>query len=172
MKMMLISDNHGRWNQTYNIIKNVRPNVDFVFHLGDSEFPKDDVIWELVDGVVEGNMDHPFLYPEEKVVETEKGKVLLVHGHRLNVNRSNDAVLDLAKERGAKYAFHGHTHRLSSEVKDGVLLVNPGSISNPRGIYGGTTYAIVDVNDDSTQVAYYDEDMNLVDDLTQTYYPN
>lgn len=171
MKMMLISDNHGRWKQIYNIIKTVRPNVDYVFHLGDSEIQKDDPIWQFVDGAVEGNMDHPFQFPMEQVIETKEGKVLLVHGHQQSVNRSHDAVLRLAKERGAKFAFHGHTHRLYSELKDGVLLVNPGSLNNPRGIYPQTTYAIVTVNNDHIEVSYYDEDMNIIDDLTQTYFP-
>ena len=167
---MLISDNHGRWNQTYNIIKNERPNVDYIFHLGDSEFQKDDPVWKLVDAVVEGNMDEAFLYPQEQVIDTEKGKVLLVHGHLVNVNRSHDDLLKLAKAKDAQFAFYGHTHRLFSELKDSVLLVNPGSLNNPRGLHQGTTYAIITVESHSYEVNFYDDEMNLLEDLTQTYF--
>lgn len=169
MKMMLISDNHGRWKQVYNIVKEVRPTVDYIFHLGDSEFEHDDSIWEIIDGVVQGNMDSTHHYPMEQIIETPEGKVCLVHGHHQGVNRSNSAVIDLAKERGAKFVFHGHTHQLKSEMVDDILLVNPGSLNNSRGIHPYRTYAIVNVTKDKYEVSFYDEDMKLLNDLTQTY---
>lgn len=167
--MMLISDNHGRWQQVYKIIKAVRPTVDYIFHLGDSEFEQDDPIWEMVDGAVQGNMDHSTLYPMEQLVDTSEGKVYLVHGHNHGVNRSNDTVLKNAQKNDAKFAFYGHTHQLYNEYQDGILLVNPGSLSNPRGIHPFRTYAIVTVTPENLVVEYYDENMELIEDLTRTY---
>lgn len=169
MKMLLISDNHGRWKQVYNIVKKSRPNVDYIFHLGDSEFEYDDPIWKMVDGVVKGNMDHNHHYSKELVFDTPEGKVVLVHGHDHGVNRSNSAILNLAKERDAKFLFHGHTHQLKSELVDGILIVNPGSLNRSRGIYPERTYAIVTVDKDTSKVEFYNEDMELIPDLTHTY---
>ncbi|XJS11486.1 hypothetical protein ACF3NG_04560 [Aerococcaceae bacterium WGS1372] len=64
----------------------------------------------------------------------------------------------------------GTPHRLFSELNDGILLVNPGALNNPRGLHAGTTYAIVNVDGDALEVNYYDDEMNLLDELTQTYF--
>lgn len=170
MKMMILSDNHGRWKKVYDIVKEVRPTVDYIFHLGDSEFEQDDSIWELIDGAVEGNMDGNQYYPMEQIIDTPEGKVYLVHGHVQSVNRTNSSVIELAKERGANFVFHGHTHQLKSElIDDELLLVNPGSLNNSRGIHPYKTYAIVNVTNDEYEVTFYDEDMKLLEELTHTY---
>ena len=42
-------------------------------------------------------------------------------------------LMEKAKGVRADLALYGHTHRPSQETRDGVLLVNPGSTSLPKG---------------------------------------
>ncbi len=74
-------------------------------------------------------------------------------------------------ELGANMAFFGHTHQLGVEVINGKLLLNPGSISYPRGKYTaiGGTFAIVetfaDENGKQIEVQYYDRELNAIPEL-------
>jgi predicted phosphodiesterase len=45
---------------------------------------------------------------------------------------------------GAKLVLFGHTHRATSQVHRGILALNPGSISRPRG-RDRPTFAVMEV---------------------------
>lgn len=164
-----MSDNHGRWQKVQEIITALKEQVDFIFHCGDSEFPADDPIWEDVDSVVSGNMDYDPQYRKIQTLETPAGKVLVLHGHRHGVNHSNTQVLDLAQEMGAQFAFHGHTHRLYAEYKNNVLLLNPGSLNHSRGPIEEKTFAIITLESDAMFVDFYDDLLNKIPRLSQTF---
>ena len=51
MKILLMSDNHGRWPKVHELVEYYRPQVDLILHCGDSEFAPDDPVWEKVDAV-------------------------------------------------------------------------------------------------------------------------
>lgn len=169
MKILVMSDNHGRYELVQTIIQNLKDQVDIIVHCGDSEFSSDDPIWSNFDGVVRGNMDFDGDYPNEQVVSTPKGTIYLTHGHLLAVNATNAGVLEQAKQTGSQFAFHGHTHRLYAEVKDGVLLANPGSLNHSRGEYPGTSYMIADIEGEKITVQYFDEHQKVIPSLTQIF---
>ena len=52
-------------------------------------------------------------------------------------------------------------------VEDGMLMINPGSISLPRGQYAGLggTYAVVEATGERFVVDYYDRNNQPVTDL-------
>lgn len=169
MKFLLISDNHGHYNLVQEIIRAFGPQVDYIFHCGDSEFPYEDSIWQQVDLKVKGNMDFYPAFPDSETIETPVGKVVLVHGHKHHVNQSNQGVLELAQNEGAKFAFHGHTHKLYAEYRQGVLLVNPGSLAHSRGPVNARTFAIVVISDNGYRVDYYDETRAYLESLSQYF---
>ncbi|MGX7091574.1 YfcE family phosphodiesterase [Hutsoniella sourekii] len=169
MKFLVMSDNHGRWPLVWDLVSNLRPQVDYIFHTGDSEFASDDPIWELVDGSVTGNMDFDPGYPATQVIETPVGKVFLAHGHRHGVNSGHDEILRAAKEADCCFAFHGHSHVLKAEYVDGVYIVNPGSLNHSRGPVPYTTYAIVSVDDQEVSVDFYNEAGELLKDLNRHF---
>ena len=169
MKFLVMSDNHGRWQKVQEVIDAFKDQVDYIFHCGDSEFPSDDPIWDAVSVVVSGNMDYDPQYRKVANFTTDEGKVLVVHGHRHGVNYSNQQLLDLAHEQGAVFAFHGHTHILYSEVKEGVLLLNPGSLNQSRGPVKEKTFAVVTVSKDEICVDFYDDTLAKLPALSEQF---
>lgn len=169
MRFLVMSDNHGRWQKVQEVIDAFKDDVDHIFHCGDSEFPSDDPIWEAVTLVVSGNMDYDPQYRKVAHTMTDEGKVLVLHGHRHGVNFSNQQVLDLANEIGAKFVFHGHTHRLYAEVKDDVLLLNPGSLNQSRGPVPEKTFAVVSLSPEEILVEFYDDNLTKLTRLSQSF---
>lgn len=56
-------------------------------------------------------------------------RILIQHGHSL----SEDKLLDLAKKGKVNLVVSGHTHTYQLEEKEGVIFLNPGSPSLPKG---------------------------------------
>lgn len=169
MKFLVMSDNHGRWQKVQEVIDAFKDDVDYIFHCGDSEFPSDDPIWESVALVVSGNMDYDPQYRKIGTLTTEEGKVLVLHGHRHGVNYSNQQILELAHENEAKFVFHGHTHRLYAEAKDGVLLLNPGSLNQSRGPVLEKTFALVTIESEKILIDFYDDNLTKLTRLSETF---
>lgn len=169
MKLLIMSDNHGHWPKVNEIIEKHRPNVDLILHCGDSEFPADDPIWELVDYVVRGNMDFNPQFRLEQVISTDEGNILLLHGHLSGVNMNNLRLIDQAKEQNCQFIFHGHTHALYTQMKGGIYIANPGSISSSRGKYPEKTYLIVEVSENTITSTYFDLQHQEIQELSHTY---
>lgn len=169
MKWLVLSDNHGGWAKLNQIIEHYRQEVDLIIHCGDSEFPADDPIWEKVDVVVSGNMDFDPQYFQTRTLDTEYGKILVVHGHRNGVNSGNIELLEEAKKIGASFVFHGHTHKLYAEYIDQVLLMNPGSLNHSRGLINQKTFALVEVDRTQIIVRFYTDELIELVELTQLF---
>ncbi len=164
MKCVVVSDNHTNREVFRELIDYYQEQEVEVFHCGDSEMLSTDKLWQGVHKVT-GNCDYDAGFPREQLVEVNGKKILLVHGHRHLVNVTLEKLAEEAMMQGAKIAFYGHTHRLDAQVVNGVLCVNPGSISIPRGLYHDTpTYAIVDIND-SVTVQYFTANHQPVEEL-------
>ena len=136
--LAVISDSHGN---EYSIVQALRAigEYDAVIHLGDYAADAEAVCEKLGKPLyaVLGNCDfvHPpkadFQY--EQVAEFEGVKLLLVHGHRHGIDGiSTYDARDLAIRRGADALLYGHTHVSEVAMKDGILVMNPGSTSRPR----------------------------------------
>ena len=157
MKIFVISDTHGI---TYKVreVWDKLTGVDLIIHLGD--YTKDaeklgqdfgtETIW------VKGNMDGSYSADDYKTVETEYGKLLLTHGHMDGVKMSPQRLLYRAQELGCKAVLFGHTHKPSYEEADGIYLINPGSLSQPRDGTQGS-YAILTTSPEELNCAivYY-----------------
>ncbi|MBO7376534.1 MAG: metallophosphoesterase family protein, partial [Clostridia bacterium] len=63
------------------------------------------------------------------------------HGHKYGVKGGLVRLAAAAAARGCRAAFYGHTHAPCVKMKDGVLLVNPGTLG-----YCGE-YAVITVID-------------------------
>lgn len=169
MKFLVLGDNHGRWQTVQSVIQTFKSQVDYIIHTGDSEFPADDPLWDDVDAVVSGNMDFDPQYRKHYLLNTEEGQVFVVHGHRHGVHQSNQTLLELAREKDIKFVFHGHTHRLYADYQEGVLFVNPGSLNQARGLHPERTFSVVTVLADSIEVTFYDDNLQQVETLTETF---
>lgn len=169
MKVLVMSDNHGRWQKVQEVIDHNRTQVDYIVHCGDSEFPADDPIWDKVDTVVSGNMDYDPQYRKIDTLKAENEKFLIVHGHRHNVNHELNELAQLAQSNQANFVFYGHTHKLGHEFTNGCLIFNPGSLSSSRGPHSEKTYAIVEILLNQINITYYDDEHRPLNHLNATY---
>ena len=146
MRVLVVSDSHGRNQNLETVMERVKP--DLMFHLGDSEDDDDLIAAEAPCEVVfvKGNCDYGNI-PVEEVVELGRHKVFLTHGHYYSVRMGLNVLAQAAKERGCDVAIFGHTHVPEMEEEDGVTIYNPGSISLPRQDGRKPTFMVLDVDE-------------------------
>jgi hypothetical protein len=84
---------------------------------------------------VRGNGDYEPSVPFHRTLEIAGRRFLLTHGHLNAVQDSLDSLSFAARTSGAEAALFGHTHLPFSAEHRGVLALNPGSPSRPRGGY-------------------------------------
>ena len=113
--------------------------VDLILHAGDMTVSD---VMELLETVapvkaVCGNMDafrHEGLLPDRRIVTVEQCRIGLVHGWGERHGLSG-RVLDSFRGDHVQAVVFGHTHTALNQVRDGVLLFNPGSpvAGSPQG---------------------------------------
>lgn len=157
MKILLLSDTHGDLSRPCEIYKKLT-DIDLILHCGDY---KSDGIWlgdqfQVPVTAVSGNCDASDS-SETEIVETPAGKILLTHGHGQLIHWRLDNLLYLAEEKGCIAACFGHTHKAMCENTDGIWLINPGSLSEPRD-YSKGTYAILNCTEEgfSAEIIEYE----------------
>ena len=70
--------------------------------------------------------------------------MLFIYGYGVSMDITG--VIDEAKDRGCNAVFFGHTHKPLLETIDGVLALNPGSLTYPRQRGRRPSYAIVNLD--------------------------
>lgn len=151
MKVLIISDTHGKIDHVTMVLERTIPlGVGAILHCGDyasdarllqKYYPHIEVHY------VYGNCDVGFGGAYSEVVEIEGVSFYMTHGHRYGVKwgEYDDLVID-AIAHEAQVAVCGHSHCAHIEWQDEVLVLNPGSITQPRdGRY--PSYAIVEVKE-------------------------
>ncbi|SDW24238.1 hypothetical protein SAMN05444487_10242 [Marininema mesophilum] len=152
MRILIISDSHGEGDLLHEIC--ARVDADHVIHCGDfttdrSELPTVPLT------VVQGNCDWEEV-PVDALWNAEEIRFYVTHGHRHQVNSSLLPIRYRAEEVGAQVACFGHSHFPVCEQDGEVLLLNPGSITSPRG-YRIPTYAVLEpLGDGWVEVSFYD----------------
>lgn len=126
MKLLVFSDTHGNDNYL-NAMK--KHDYDMALHAGDSLL-KDA---SKFDYIVRGNCDYED-FDNYEVIEVSPHKILLLHGHSVDINYSNNVVMD-AQELGCDIIIHGHTHKVRCEYVDNILILNPGSTQSSRDAF-------------------------------------
>ena len=91
-----------------------------------------------------GNCDPFSDVPERYVVEWHGRRILLLHGHTV---MGRLRLLYAAQEANADAVLFGHSHVPSIETVEGVLMINPGSLSRPRTVKGPSV-ALMTLTDD------------------------
>ena len=162
---IVISDNHGDDSPLWDVLSIYEDEVDTFIHCGDSEAEASDPIWKRM-RTVKGNMDGPF-FPESQEICLGNKKVLVTHGHLESVKRSLKELTEEAQRKHADIVFFGHSHIPFCEKIEGVLYVNPGSISLPKGPEPEKTYARLSVDENQIRVDLFNENHHLIQ--TKTY---
>lgn len=142
MKIIVVSDNHGR-TAWLNKIRDRHKDADCFIHCGDIEMHPDELRGFVC---VRGNNDY-YDYPEYRIVHLDKHNIFVTHGHRMMLFFDRSFLVSKAKEHGCDIVCFGHTHVFEYRYIDGVHIINPGSITHNRD-GSKPSYAIVEVNDD------------------------
>ncbi len=133
MKILIVSDTH-RYNENYlRVLERVAP-IDMVIHCGDIEGSEYAIAQSAGCPVqmVQGNNDFFSDLPREKEFQLGKYKVWMTHGHTYGVTVGNSYIKAEAKDRGADIVMYGHSHKPIVDMDDGIIAVNPGSLTYPR----------------------------------------
>ncbi len=149
MKITVVSDSHKSYQKLKDIVDE-NQDSDVFIHLGDGEFEFSDVSKLFPQKkfiFVNGNCDYG-RYPEQQIVEAESCRILCVHGHLQNVNDGLDELLELAAGNACQVALYGHTHKYRTGAVNGVYIMNPGSIADPRG-GNSPSYGVITIDSDN-----------------------
>ena len=154
MKILLISDTHGRTDILEKLLDIYADEVDLVCHMGDygSDLRKFESKYSSIRmAAVNGNTDYTYQGQSEQVIDIspsskDKLRLLITHGHRFGVKRNLDRLFEYAKELGVQAVFFGHTHEDVCFERDGIFFMNPGSLTFGRE--RDSTYGLVEVSAD------------------------
>ena len=128
----IISDNHGDW--TSQITESLA-GVDAIIHAGDIGPYKYVLKMEGIapTTAVLGNTDGDMPLDETAVVTLGEKKFLVKH--IVNPHRLQVSLCERLKQIQPDVVIFGHTHEPFCETLGGILFLNPGSVTQPRGGY-------------------------------------
>ena len=128
IKILVVSDTHGNMVDLSRLNEMMQES-DYVFHLGDHYDDMRNYYFSLKDKIyrVHGNCD--WGTQKDIVVNIGEHKILATHGDLYSAKRTTEKLVKKAKEEGCDVVFYGHTHIPEIREEDGVLLVNPGTLS-------------------------------------------
>ena len=145
-KILVFSDSHGDASAMKRVIEAIHPDAEYVLHLGDgmSELESLGYAFPRIATVgVSGNCDWMLFRSEadkQRTLDIDGVRIFMCHGHNHGVRSGDmDALVSAAIARNADVVLYGHTHCADSReiLPDGygksIKIMNPGSISRPRG---------------------------------------
>lgn len=140
--LSVFADSHGNRRNLTRLVGDFTISDKIVF-LGDGLLDLEE-LFEFQDKIikVKGNCDFLYNCNKEEIFTVDGVKFLAVHGDAFGVKINRDRLFNYAKSLGVKCVLYGHTHKPLVEEKDGVYLVNPGTLS---GYGNGETFAFISV---------------------------
>ncbi len=147
MRILVISDTHRNMSRVYSTMKDIRDKIDAVIHCGDvvedvmalrSRYSDLDIY------NVRGNCDYGSGVPNEDIFVIGGKKFFVTHGDMYGVSWNTDRICYRAAEVGADVCLYGHTHIPLIENYNGIVVMNPGSPTAPRG-GGSYSYGIIKI---------------------------
>lgn len=133
MKICVCSDSHGNIEGIRRMLETEKP--DGLLFCGDGiadfstlELPEKTMF-------VSGNCDAFCDEPIFREFVWDNVRIIMAHGHRYSVKRTEDIYLSEALAHEANVAVYGHTHIQKASYSCGVLMLNPGTLSRNNGYY-------------------------------------
>jgi len=145
VRIVVFSDSHGSFHALRNVVER-QPQAGAFIHLGDGERELDDLralYPEKQIHFVAGNCDLGSLAGDEEIFTFAGKRVFFTHGHLYGVKNGLKKITDAGKKLGADIICFGHTHSPLTSFVDGIYLLNPGTVSDPRG--AGRSYGLIDI---------------------------
>ncbi len=151
MKILVLSDSHQDIRSLNQAIM-AEADSEMILHAGD--YAKD--LHSARTGnaecwCVSGNCDRATgctSAPQERVVTIGRTRMLLTHGHAFGVKSTFDRLVEYAVANQIQTVIFGHTHNALIENRNGILLINPGSVSNQKSPFASYAVIITDSKGD------------------------
>lgn len=143
MRILICGDSHGNVDVLDAVLKK-HPNIDLYLHTGDSEASSEFSL--LPFRTVLGNCDYCLDFPEHFIIPSPLGNIYVQHHPETRI--------DTLKKENVKFFIHGHTHRRRNEEKEGIIFINPGSITRPFDSSNGT-YALLEIKNNDYTIIFY-----------------
>ncbi|WP_127849515.1 YfcE family phosphodiesterase [Lacticaseibacillus hulanensis] len=168
MRILAVSDTHGDDLILQELLVQY-PDMDGYFYAGDSELRYDNPLFKTY-AAVRGNMDFDDNFPDTVTKTIAGTTIFMTHGHLYGVGFGMEKLVAAASAVNARVAIYGHTHVAKAEQHSGVVCINPGSISQPRGELRnlGGTYALIEVQGSQVTVQYASR-KGIIPELTQVF---
>jgi len=156
MRIGVVSDTHGKPEMFRQALKQMG-RIDLLIHAGDHY--RDAINMGQETGLkvvaVVGNCDWFVPGPEEEELELEGFRILVTHGHNYGVKTDNSRLAARLREGKYDLIIYGHSHKPEiSRLPEGYLL-NPGSVSGPRG-GSKRSYGIVEIEGNTIKPYIYE----------------
>lgn len=149
-KILVISDTHRKINHVIDLIGQIS-DLNHIIHLGDVVEDAQDLIaiYDVPFDYVAGNCDfYNRTAPLSKIVEICGKKIYITHGHQENVKHSLGNLAYIAESQNFDVILFGHTHQPILTYHKDTIILNPGSISEPRNLKF-PSYAIIQIDSEA-----------------------
>ncbi len=151
MKVLVVSDSHRDTQSVIDVIEKEKPEM--LIHLGDLETDTSELEAAMQVPVhpcifIRGNCDgYERNLKPVAVFDLCGHRFFCTHGHRQGVHMSYDNLVYSAEENDCDIALFGHIHQPVDETIGDVHVLNPGSISRPRG-GSRKSYIVMEMSED------------------------
>ena len=141
MRVGVLSDSHGFTGRlsTILMVMELSGPIDALIHLGDGYHDLSELNLTCPLYQVAGNCDFGRKLATMDTVCLSGARVLLTHGHRQHVKEGLSDLMDLAIREEVHAALFGHTHVPCCRWENGLLLLNPGAVTDGK-------YALLHIN--------------------------
>ena len=146
MKILILSDCHYKKFLADQVLQQ-NASAELIIFLGDGEDNIRDIPLRFPTKAfigLRGNCDFCSSFPLTQTFEVDNVRFFCTHGHLYHVKTNLAALKKAACDDNAHVALFGHTHRQILQEENGLLLLNPGSITNGD-------YALLETNHGATQ---------------------
>ena len=158
MKVVVFSDAHGNKTIVERIIS-FNPDADYLVSLGDSELPIN-FLMDLDIIAIKGNYPRDGGFVFESTLKVGNKELFLTNGHKYGVHKSLKKLLHHAFQIECDIVLYGHTHIARVDKVNNLLLINPGSIKNPRSKIV-SSYLILNITKESVEYIFKEAETNI-----------
>lgn len=145
IRIGVFSDSHGDLAALERAV-NHAGKLDLAIHCGDYY---EDIVKVLAgtdlayEGVC-GNVDVVRHAPAEQLLEIGGLSIFVSHGHHFDVKYDLNRLFYKGLEVKADICLFGHTHVSLIIEKEGLILMNPGSVTRPKG-HHKPSYGLIEI---------------------------
>lgn len=148
MRILVTSDTHRDFYALHTLVEKFHRTADIFIHLGDGADELEQVA-DLYPNCkflnVRGNCDFGVTASLAGCFSCGIARIFYTHGHMYNVKYELESLFHAGAQVQANVILFGHTHVPMVDYRDGVHILNPGSLGMPYG--SKPTYGVVDITD-------------------------